>query len=104
MDPKVENYRIERGLILKALAEVYPGTVDFKVIQSLLVHMGHPLTKETLLGHLSYMADETKAYIINESRKGFGFNISFSKITPKGLDLLDHVTPAEDPGIFVEFE
>ncbi len=103
MDPKVENYRIERGLILKSLAMEYPKPVDFRVLQNVLDHLGHPVPEDILHGHLSYLNDKTKAYLRYEKRRSPGITIRFAAITPKGLDLLDSDKSERDPGVYVEF-
>ena len=103
-NPKVENYRIERGLILKILAVQYDKPVDFTVIQRLLDDMGHPVSSDTLNGHLAYLNDPTKAYVRYEKRGSVGITLRFASITPKGLDLLDQVHEENDPGVFVEFK
>ena len=103
MDPTREKYKRVRGLILKMLAFEHPRALDDMVLYALLDDMGYPISQEEYRSHLAYLEDETKGYLEEKKKKAKGVEIVFVKITPKGLDLLDHFTPECDPGVDVNF-
>jgi DNA-binding HxlR family transcriptional regulator len=80
------NRRI-RIAMLELLKTQYPGSLDFKVLRFSLDNLGYPLMEEDLSAHLRYL--EEKGFLHCESRKRYGFDISFCRLTAAGWDLID---------------
>lgn len=89
-------YRVQRGWILKSLYKSFPTGVNSDVISLTLAEMRLSLTGGTLRGHCDYL--EGKGYVEIKKEADRSDNVFFTKITPKGIDLIEETIPA-DPGV-----
>ncbi len=81
-----KNRRI-RVALLELLKTEYPGSLDLKVLQFSLDNLGYPMLEADLNAHLRYL--EEKGYTKLQRKAGYGYAISFAKLTADGWDLLD---------------
>ena len=85
------THEVERGEIIRYLAEVGFSTVTFRALINHLDYSGYSVTDEGLEFHLGYLTQ--KGFIeIEEEQKEAGKKkrILFVQITPAGVDLHDH--------------
>lgn len=96
---KYQNKEI-RGRILKILQVNYPDPAGDHLISELLTDAQYNVTPEDVKKHLDYL--EGKEYIKTErvNMKGLGIARILSKLTPKGIDLLEGNID-EDAGVEV---
>ena len=96
MANKREEYRIQRGELLRMLYRMYPDAVGDNVIKSTFIW----ITPGVIEGHVAYLIED--GYVSKEpiDHKKYEFSTAdyLLKITPKGIDLLEGNVDA-DPGI-----
>jgi len=99
MANKQTLHEVERGEILRYLAEVYPRAATPRTLQHHLDYVGYAVTADDLDFHLGYLAQkgflevETYPTDVGEERE-----IRVLRITPAGIDLLDRRRKGE-PGV-----
>ena len=91
-----QEYRIQRGEILRMLYRMYPDPVGDNVLKSTFIWITHG----TIEGHVGYLVDSGYASRVNVDHKKFEFSTAeyLLKITPKGIGLLEGNIDA-DPGV-----
>jgi len=99
MRTHLTNKEVERGEILRYLAEAYPGVATFPGIINYLDYSAYTITKEDVEFHLEYLMGKGFVEIEEHPRvAGVLRKIRAIKITPAGIDLLDRRT-AGDSGV-----
>lgn len=81
-----KNKRI-RAAILEILKTEYPQAIDIKVLRFSLDNLGYPMPEGDLRAHLKYL--EEKSLMSVQTKKGYGFRLSYVSLTAKGWDFLD---------------
>ena len=90
MKTLLTNKEVERGEILRYLAEAYPGVATFSGIINYLDYAAYSTTKEDVEFHLEYLMGKGFIEIEEHPRvAGHLRKIRAIKITPAGIDLLD---------------
>jgi hypothetical protein len=90
---------VERGEVLRYLAEVYPSLATLRSLVNHLDYSGYSVSAEDLEFHLWYLAEKGFVEIDEYPREaGERRQIRGAKITPAGVDLLDHRKKG-DPGV-----
>jgi hypothetical protein len=100
MNETLNNMEIKiiRGRILKTLKTNYPYPAGSELLSSILTDAQYNISPPQVNAQLIYL--EEKGYIEMKKAEIPGMNISrnLSKITPKGIDLLEGNIKA-DPGV-----
>ena len=81
---------VERGEILRYLAEVYPGGATPTTLLHHMDYSGYTVDRSTLSFHITYLAE--KGYALIDAyvpEVGHPSEVRLVKITPAGIDLLD---------------
>ncbi len=90
---------VERGEILRFLAEINFRPATFATLLAYLDHRALSITSSQLAFHLRYLAGKGFVEITNEPKSlGQCERILIAKITPAGIDLLDQ-RRAGDSGV-----
>ena len=84
-------HEVERGEIIRFMAEVGFSAVTPRTLINHLDYSGYSVTEEGLEFHLQYLTQKGFVEIEEEQKEaGKKKRILFTKITPAGVDLLDH--------------
>lgn len=84
------RHEVERGEIIRYLAEAGFSPVTFRALISYLDYSGYSVTEEGLEFHLRYLTQKGFIKIEEERHKaGEKQRILFAEINPAGVDLLD---------------
>ncbi len=87
---KQTQHEVERGEILRYLAEVYPRRITPRTLQHHLDYAGYTVSEDDLDFHLGYLVEKGFVEVdVLEREAGKQPHVRVVKITPAGIDLLD---------------
>jgi hypothetical protein len=91
-----DDYRIQRGEILRMLYRLYPQEAGDNLIAESFIW----ITPSVIAGHAAYLVERGYAARRDIDHNKFGFSTAnwLLKITPQGINLLEGSIDA-DPGI-----
>lgn len=82
-------HEVERGEILRYLAEVYPASATPRTLLHHLDYSGYSIGDDELGFHLTYLAQKGFIRLEADEQVGEECRIRIVAITPEGIDLLD---------------
>jgi hypothetical protein len=102
---EVERHRYNKGRILQLLAKEYPNGLDIVILRRVLANLNIALSHRDICAYVAYLeqigyAAVTRADLNDNGREEFD-EILFVVCTTKGLNFIDGLLPAPDPGVAI---